>query len=251
MLYIRKGTEPPAQRAKRIEIQQSPEWKALDLKNTKAIRSYFDDYMPKAEIRESLIKEQKGLCAYCMRRLDLGGAQVSIEHLIPLSRDKELALAYSNMLGVCDGGKSCVGNAKKKILCCDASKDDEDTMKINPLDEHQMGQIAYLSDGTIYTLSKDADLERDINEVLKLNGKLDKDKKLIADTATCLVKNRKDTYERCKNWIRNLDKKNKCTSAVIGKRIEEICNSFPMEEYAGVTLFLLKKKKRQLEQRGL
>ncbi len=251
MLYIQKRMEPPAQRAKRIEIQHSDGWKSAVLGDTEIIRDYFNQ-LPKSEIRDSLIKEQKGLCAYCMRRLDLGGAHVSIEHWAPLSRDKNLALAYSNMFGVCDGGKSSAGNAKKKVLCCDASKDDEATMKINPLDEYQMSRIAYLSDGTIYTLSEDADLERDINTVLRLNGKLDrKNGKRIADTETCLVKNRKDTYERCKRWIKELDKKNKCTSAVIGKKIEEICNSFPMEEYAGVTLFLLKKKKQQLEKRGL
>lgn len=251
MLYIQKGEEPLAQQTTRIKIQRSTEWKATASHDTATIRDYFNQ-LPKQEIRDSLVIEQKGLCAYCMRRLDSKGSHMNIEHWVPLSKNKDLALSYSNMLGVCDGGKKSNSNSRKKVLCCDASKDDDATMTINPLDEEQMKEIAYLSDGTIYTMSNDAALQRDIDDILKLNGELDcKTGKRIADTATCLVKNRKDAYERCKNWIRGLDKKHKCTSAVIGKRIEEICNSYPMEEYAGVTLFLLRKKKRQLEKRGL
>lgn len=251
MLYIQKGEEPLAQQTTRIKIQRSTEWKATASHDTATIRDYFNQ-LPKQEIRDSLVIEQKGLCAYCMRRLDSKGSHMNIEHWVPLSKNKDLALSYSNMLGVCDGGKKSNSNSRKKVLCCDASKDDDATMTINPLDEEQMKEIAYLSDGTIYTMSNDAALQRDIDDILKLNGELDcKTGKRIADTATCLVKNRKDAYERCKNWIRGLDKKHKCTSAVIGKRIEEICNSYPMEEYAGVTLFLLRKKKRQLEERGL
>ena len=75
MLYIQKRMEPPAQRAKRIEIQHSDGWKSAVLGDTEIIRDYFNQ-LPKSEIRDSLIKEQKGLCAYCMRRLDLGGAHV-------------------------------------------------------------------------------------------------------------------------------------------------------------------------------
>lgn len=37
----------------------------------------------------------------------------------------------------------------------------------------------------------------------------------------------------------------------IGKKIEEISNSYPIEEYAVATLILLKKKKRQLEKKGI
>lgn len=221
MLYIQKGEEPSAQQTARIKIQRSAEWKATALNDTAAIRDYFNQ-LPKQDIRDSLVTEQKGLCAYCMRRPNPSGSHMSIEHWVSLSKNKDLALSYSNMLGVCDGGKTSDGNSGKKFLCCDASK------------------------------ANDAALQRDINDILKLNGELDRETgKRIADTETCLVKNRKDTYERCKNWIRALDKKNKCTSTVIGKRIEKIYNSCPMEEYAGVTLFLLKRKKQQLEKRGL
>lgn len=248
MLYIQKTEEPYAVRTQRIKIQHSLEWKNLIEGDTTAVRGFFDQ-LPKDSIRNALLKEQKGLCAYCMRRLEPDGFHTQIEHWTPLSRDKDLALAYSNMLGVCDGGKSYDG--RQKVLSCDASKSNEAEITINPQDLVQMRQIAYLRDGTIYTISRDEKLERDLNEVLKLNGKLDCKGHRIADTATCLVKNRKDAYEQGRQWIQMLDRAKKCTSAVIEKKIKEITDAPQMPEYAGVFLFVLKKKQRQLEKRGL
>lgn len=48
-------------------------------------------------------------------------------------------------------------------------------------------------------------------------------------------------------WI----KKNKFTSNMIKKRIDAIEKQDEMPEYAGVTLFFLKKKYRELRNRGL
>lgn len=39
-----------------------------------------------------------------MRRI-YRDSHCKIEHLVPLSRDKEKALDYHNLLGVCDGGE--------------------------------------------------------------------------------------------------------------------------------------------------
>lgn len=136
MLYIQKGEEPLAQQTARIKIQRSAEWKATASYDTATIRDYFNQ-LPKQDIRDSLAAEQKGLCAYCMRRLDSSSSHMSIEHWVPLSKNKDLALSYSNMLGVCDGGKASNSNRAKKVLCCDASKADDATMTIDPLNEEQ------------------------------------------------------------------------------------------------------------------
>lgn len=40
-----------------------------------------------------------------MKRIENDGQHTSIEHWYPLSKDKDRALAYSNMMGVCYGGK--------------------------------------------------------------------------------------------------------------------------------------------------
>ena len=56
--------------------------------------------MPKVAIRSELIKEQHGLCAYCMRRITGQQNDTKIEHYKALSMDKERALDYQNYLGV-------------------------------------------------------------------------------------------------------------------------------------------------------
>ncbi len=60
-----------------------------------------------------------------------------------------------------------------------------------------MDKIAYDSEGKIYTEPRDADMEKDINDVLLLNG-IQKSDGTVRDTSTELLKGRKDTYERAK-----------------------------------------------------
>ena len=52
-----------------IEIQKSDVWKNIEQGNTKAIRDVFNNGFPKDDVKTFLIREQKGLCAYCMRRI--------------------------------------------------------------------------------------------------------------------------------------------------------------------------------------
>ena len=135
MLYIEKKT-PPREMARKVsEIKSSPEWKAIKDGNTSAIRSEFDN-LPKDTIRESLLEEQHYLCAYCMRKIQ-NNSHTSIEHWFPLSKNKDQALDYRNMLAVCDGGENWKGSGKK-ILCCDACKADEVKLNISPLNKQQM-----------------------------------------------------------------------------------------------------------------
>ena len=112
MLYIEKKTPPREMVRKVSEIKSSPGWKAIKNGNTSAIRSEFDN-LPKDTIRESLLKEQHYLCAYCMRKIQNNGQSTSIEHWFPLSKNKDQALDYGNMLAVCDGGENWKGSGKK------------------------------------------------------------------------------------------------------------------------------------------
>lgn len=249
MLYIKKGQVPAEVLAKVNDIKRSPEWKSIQENDTSAIRAQFDT-LPKEQIRESLIKEQHGLCAYCMKRIHNNGLHTTIEHFVPLSKDKTKALEYSNMLAVCDGGKS-VSVENSRILCCDACKEDEEEMTINPLNKHMMNKIYYLKDGTIYTSPCDEQLERDINEVLCLNGKLDKKGIRIADTSTEIVRGRREAYKWSQNFLESLNRQHKCTSVMVKKKIDEIYNADERKEYAGVILFYLNKKYTLLVKQGL
>lgn len=60
-------------------------------------------------IREALIRDQGGLCAYCQRRIKAhedpvtGRSQMKIEHWIPRAESEEHHFTWSNLLGVCLG----------------------------------------------------------------------------------------------------------------------------------------------------
>ena len=206
---------------------------------------YIEKKSPPSEmIRRGLLEEQSGLCAYCMRRIENNGRTTRIEHWYPLSKDKDRALDYGNMLAVCDGGANYQG-WEKKVLCCDAFKGDDEELTISPLNAQQMKKIIYDKNGHIKTKPYDAVLEKDINDSLRLNG-LWKNKKFVADTSTGLVKGRRDTYQQYERFIRKLDHNGKCSSAQVKKKIDEIQTAEQKPEFAGVWLYFLNKKYHSL-----
>lgn len=245
MLYIKKMQPLPEVVDKINLIKRSEIWKNISEEDTKAIRMQFES-LPKDSIRYTLLKEQHGLCAYCMRRIH-NDSSTTIEHWAPLSKNKEQALQYSNFLGVCHGGRKSETD-DNKILCCDASKE-ETAIRISPWNEAHIRDIAYTSAGIIYTLSGNPDFEEDINKTLCLNGLTDNSGNFV-DTSTEIVKGRRDSIQWCKNLYKALDRQGKCTSLRLKKKIEEIEQAEIMPEYAGVKLFYLKKKYWELLKRG-
>lgn len=251
MLHIEKKAPPQAYQKAVAAIKSTPDWRSIHKGDTKAIRAQFD-LLPKSEIRDALLAEQHYLCAYCMKRIrnnENGSAVVhmSIEHWFPLSQDKERALDYQNFLGVCKGGAD-VDGSRNRILCCDASKEDETSLTVNPFDKNMMEHIAYKKDGTIYCLSTvcfDADrINYDLNEILVLNGKNGQ------DTATGLLKGRRDAYKQAERTFDKLARKGRLTSAQISKKIREIEQMDEYPEFAGTILFFLERKRRTLESQG-
>lgn len=252
MLYIEKNAPPQAYLNSVAKIKGSPIWRSIQDGDTAAIREQFD-LLPKQEIRKGLLEEQHCLCAYCMKRISNNddnseAVHMNIEHRVPLSQDKEHALDYKNFLGVCEGGKD-VDGSKNRILCCDASKGDTANLTVDPLDKDMMQYIAYKSDGTIYCLSTAGPLliekiERDLNEVLQLNGRKGQ------DTATRLVKGRRDAYKIAKSMYENLSKRKQLTSDGIGKIIREIKKLDRYPEFAGTMLFVLEGKRKHLISQG-
>lgn len=245
MIYISKEGLPGAVKGQIISIQKSDKWKRIPGHDTKAIRSIFDNEFPKAEVKRILIHEQHGLCAYCMRRIrDDGHSRV--EHFVPLSKDKNKAIDYENMLGVCDGTEQIIGHTEN-VLCCDARKGEEE-IHTNPLDKIQMDKVAYDKKGRIFTNPADEDMERDINEVLLLNGEIKTGKEEF-DPSTELIRGRRDAYLRANAMLDGLGRK--CSSAAVKRIIDSIQREEVWDEYAGVILFRLNKKYRSLVRRGL
>lgn len=138
MKFIEKNAEPP----ELIEHRATP---GADF-----------DGSPKSEIRKSLIKEQKGICAYCLSRiteewvLALNKYKTEIEHYRSQESNPELSMSYNNMLGVCNGND---GQGQHK-LHCDKSKDLKNNkaslpLTLNPLDRNCEQSILYTRQGLI------------------------------------------------------------------------------------------------------
>jgi uncharacterized protein (TIGR02646 family) len=104
------------------------------LRETAALRTLratpgatFDDLKGKAKqkVRENLVKEQRGLCAFCGARIIDGALDMKIAHFYPQTAPGGAArsLEYMNMLGACLGGEGrqdheqhCDTHQKNKTL---------------------------------------------------------------------------------------------------------------------------------------
>lgn len=155
-----------------IAIKKGPVPQALvDYKLNKG--SSFDDFSEKDAIRDSLIREQYGLCAYCMSRIfndvtygkENRQVHCKIEHFKAQTKYPELQLDYKNMLGCCGGNEG----QSKKYQTCDTRKGDLDLM-FNPADENDCKkmEIRFYKDGTIHSGNVDFDVQ--LNTVLNLNA---------------------------------------------------------------------------------
>ncbi len=258
MIYIQKHRTPDIVQRKVSEIINTPDsgYEFIRLpENTKQLRELFEN-MPKDKIRKELCKEQHGLCAYCMRRIEPKRNSTQIEHYIALSVDKQKALDYQNYLGVCDGGK---GNKKGRasVLCCEAVRE-EKGLTINPRDKRQMEAIGYKRNGEIF-VRRDSGLDpelvdnmqKDLDEVLVLNGKKDISGKIVFDTATQLVAHRRSIYDSICTQFERWDKKKCLTKEFLKEKIEDLEKQLQgdriAEPYIGVKLYFYKRKYKKLD----
>ncbi|MCD8396170.1 MAG: hypothetical protein LUD12_03105 [Lachnospiraceae bacterium] len=122
------------------------------------------------DIRTQMWREQRHLCGYCMRRINSPDVE-RIEHCIPrhpkgeAAHDKQAALNYKWMLGVCYGNSLNRG-VKPEEITCDAHRRNIE-LTINPYDETSVRKIKYKADGRIY--SEDPEINKDVTETLNLN----------------------------------------------------------------------------------
>lgn len=70
----------------------------------------YDNYQGKDELRQALVREQRGLCCYCMGRIRADTASMKIEHWGSQARFPGDQLHYQNLLGACLGGQSQPSN---------------------------------------------------------------------------------------------------------------------------------------------
>lgn len=215
MIPIKKSS-PPAELAKEV----------FALKNTPDIRLCYENLKAsKQPIKDSLVKEQHGLCAYCMRRIR-ADKHSSIEHIVPqhdadgTPHDRE-SVDYGNMLAVC--------RPKSGPLTCGRSKGNAH-MKVNPLDPSTLSGIYYTRDGRIR--STDDAVDADLKKTLNLNSE---DGYMLEGRAAvwrAVDKEISRIAKRCGNSNRRLLLECKRTK-------QALLSSDLYPEYAGVILFRL------------
>lgn len=214
MIYIRKQKEPQ---------------KLLAYRKTE-FADY--DHMPtevKDAVRESLMREQGNICAYCMGRLEKD--QTKIEHIIPRNpkekeKDTKLSLDYKNMLAVCKGNEG----APFLQTTCDTHRGNT-PLTITPLDSRLIEQIAYKANGTIY--SNHTEIHKDLDKTLNLNC-----------SAVSLPECRKAALDRLKNDLLQEKRKGNWTKEMLNKYKRKITERSDgnYTPYLGILLWYLNDK---------
>ena len=233
MIYVKKNSCPE-------DIQ-----KDFNFQKAKSEWNDIPEEPNKERLREALVKEQHGLCVYCMSRIENTAESTVIEHWYPLSKSKEKALQYENLFASCYGGQKETVNGVHRIRCCDAKKQDA-SIKVDPRNERMMENIVYYSDGRIdfsesYATAKIRNtLRGDLWYHLGLNGSVKNDGTMLADTATELVKKRKDAYEAAEDMLMVLDEDNELSPERVEEIIADMQAQDIWDEYIGVTMFVLR-----------
>lgn len=139
------------------------------------------DYESKPCLRHALYKEQGGICAYCMRRLDNElkddvATSNRIEHIQNREKHDDLKLVYTNMVMCCSG---LMQDKKLDHVFYDRKKGNNN-IHFSPLDATFIHSLSYdRSKGKIF--STDKLWQEEINSVLNLNDRL-----LMANRASAL-----------------------------------------------------------------
>lgn len=213
MIYINKNREPQ---------------KLLHYRKTKD--AHYDN-MPtdvKDELRESLMKEQGYICAYCMKQLN-NNKFVKIEHIKPRnpkdnSGNAKDTLDYKNMVAVCDGNKG----APLKNTTCDTHRGNTEFKKLTPFKKEIIDKIKYRHNGEIF--SEDIEINEDLNERLNLNCSAVSLPECRAAALNHLIKELSSEKERG-NWNINMLKKYR-------KKYEQLHNG-RYTPYLGIILWYL------------
>lgn len=219
-----------------VKNEEPEEWK--EFRQTEEV-----GYEAKPCLRQSLYKEQGGICAYCMQRLEdelsvtapikvittKGGkterVENKVEHIKCRDAYPELQLDYSNMVMCCFGKTMKDGEHK----FCDKAKGNQD-ISFTPFDANFINTLSY-KNYTGAIKSSNPIWNKELNDTLNLNDSL-------------LMLNRKAVL---KGLRQSLDaKKWKCSEI---KRQIEIWDHKDAQglfkPYCGMVVWYLKKKLNQ------
>ncbi len=148
MILIQKTSAPESLRrycSNRSNLQKS--WEDFGRENSKI----------KDDIRQSLLKEQGYICAYCMRSLE---TDCKIEHYRPKSKYPKDTYNYINLFVVDK-------ESKKYNNCCEVAKGNKE-ITFNPTEQSCIDTLYYYDNGEIHSCNPL--YEKEINNILNLNS---------------------------------------------------------------------------------
>ena len=190
MIFIQKGREPNAWM--RYRLTKGVEFRAIP------------------ELKDSLLKEQGYLCAYCMARIDKD--HMKVEHFKPQSLYPQDIFDYGNLLAC------CLGKTQEESHC-DTSKGNAE-ISLSPLSPSCVDTLSYES-GTGKIKSSNPYYDRELDRILHLNTPIIKQNRLkVLQGAIQALRIRKQLE---KEW-NPVDKE--------GKR----------KPYCGIVIYFLEKK---------
>ena len=162
---------------KQSEPSEFIEWKGMESEDWKPTYDALRGSKTGKIVKDSIIREQGGLCCYCERRIDESNSH--IEHFRPQSVFTNESLEYGNML--C----SCFREVKKGTeLHCGHLKGEwfDENLLISPLDSICESRFAFELDGRMMQSKTDDTAAQTTIERLGLNaGKLIAKRKALLD----------------------------------------------------------------------
>lgn len=177
MRLIRKGAEPP-----------------LLLAYRKTAGAHYDGLPAdaKVELRAALVRDQRGLCCFCMQRVEATVApalKVKIAHVTPQQIDKTRDLEWSNLLAACPGNEG----APYERQHCDTRQGNK-VLRISPRDEAHVATLSYTTHGEIRTTRED--FLHDLEGTLNLNdiNLIHNRREAVKRMQTALLQRNKGTF---------------------------------------------------------
>lgn len=187
----------------------------------------YDGYLDKDTLRACLVKEQRGLCCYCLSRIRAERGSTKIEHWHSRARYNTEQLDYSNLLGACMGNEGKQGRDQH----CETRKGERDLSRnpANPI--HRVEDVVqFAGDGRVF--SNDPVFDSELNDVLNLN-------------LAFLVNNRKATLRALQEWVETLDERGQLSRTTLEKKLRQWngeSNTGDLQEFCQVVVYWLRKR---------
>ena len=123
----------------------------------------YDGFPGKDELRRNLVREQRGLCCYCLSSIGADSGRMRIEHWRSQHSHPTERLVYSNLLAACKGSENGIDSH------CDVSKGGGHLSRNPANPSHAVEELIRYENGLM--VASDAEFDRQMNATLNLNCK--------------------------------------------------------------------------------